>query len=57
MKIHIQYIFTEEEKADEELEALITDLDENVCELASELISYSNFWGKIDISSEDKVEG
>lgn len=57
MKIHIQYIFTEEEKANEELEELISYLDESACELMGEMISDSDFWDKIEISSEDKVEG
>lgn len=56
MKIHVQYIFTKEEREDEELQWLINYLDDKACELMGEIISDSDFWDKIDISSEDKVE-
>lgn len=57
MKVHIQYIFTEEEVQNEELQNLIAEIDEAACQVIGELASDSVFWKSFDISSEDKVEG
>lgn len=56
MKVHIQYIFTEEESQNEELQELIGEIDEAACQVIGELASDSIFWKSFDISSEDMVE-
>lgn len=56
MKIHIQYIFTKEEKENEELCDFIDYLDRVASSKICELISDSDYWDRIDVSGEDKVE-
>lgn len=57
MKVHIQYIFTEEEKENEDLCNFIDYLDRKGSEFICEIIADSEYWHEIDVSGEDKVEG
>jgi hypothetical protein len=56
MKINIQYIFTEEDKNDEDLCSFIDYLDRLGSEFICEVIADSDYYNQIDVSGEDKVE-
>lgn len=57
MKINIQYIFTKEEKENEEFCDFIDYLDRVASNKICEVIANSEYQYSIDFSGEDKVEG